>query len=147
MLEQRVAGRFFDFSLTHPARSDRAVVQQRERPRRSVTARQPAPCRCQGRSLQSRCEAKRSSLDRDLEGPAKVSARKANDGETNPGQSEFFRRSELVLACHCFALLVQVLRRNVDQMWTLRQLFVNHNRYCPVSATGTWLDVTPEMLR
>ena len=36
--EQRVAGRFFEFSLSHPARSARAVVQQRERPRRSVRA-------------------------------------------------------------------------------------------------------------
>jgi hypothetical protein len=69
MLEQRVAGSFFDFSLTHPARSETAVVQQRERPRRSVTANQPAPCRCQGRSLRSRCGAKQSSLDRGLEGP------------------------------------------------------------------------------
>jgi hypothetical protein len=38
VLEQIVAGSFFDFSLTHPARSEGAVVQQRERPRRSVTA-------------------------------------------------------------------------------------------------------------
>ena len=67
-LEQRVAGRFFDFSLTHPARSERAIVAQRGRPRRSVTANQPTPCRCQGRSLRSRCEAKRHSLDRDLGG-------------------------------------------------------------------------------
>jgi hypothetical protein len=67
--EQGVAGCFFEFSLTTLHDLNRAVVQQRERPRRSVTANQPAPCRCQGRSLRSRCGAKRSSLDRDLEGP------------------------------------------------------------------------------
>ena len=70
VLEQRVAGSFFDFSLTHPARSEGAAVQQRERPRRSVTANQTAPCHCQGRRLRNRCGAKRSSLDRDLEGSA-----------------------------------------------------------------------------
>jgi hypothetical protein len=68
MLEQRVAGSFFDFSLTHPARSEGAVVHQRGRPRRPVTAKQPAPCRCPGRSLRRRCGAERSSLDRDLGG-------------------------------------------------------------------------------
>ena len=50
-LEQRVAGSFLEFSLSLPARSARAVVQQRERPRRSVTANQPAPCLGQPRSL------------------------------------------------------------------------------------------------
>jgi hypothetical protein len=68
IVEQRVAGSFLEFSLSHPARSEGAVVHQRGRPRRSVTANQPAPCRCQGRSLRSRCGAKQSSLDGDLEG-------------------------------------------------------------------------------
>ena len=51
VFEQRVAGRFLEFSLSHPARSATAVVQQRERPRRSVTANQSAPCLGQPRSL------------------------------------------------------------------------------------------------
>ena len=70
VFEQRVAGRFLETSLSHPARSEGAAVQQRERPRRFVTANHPAPCPCQGRSLRSRYGAKRSSLDCDLEGPA-----------------------------------------------------------------------------
>jgi hypothetical protein len=36
-LEQRVAGSLFEFSLSHTARSETAVVPERERPRRSVT--------------------------------------------------------------------------------------------------------------
>ncbi len=57
VLEQRVAGSFFDFSLTHPARSEGAVVQQRERPRRSVTAIRRPRVAVRGRSLRSRCGA------------------------------------------------------------------------------------------
>ena len=38
VLEQRVAGSFLEFSLSHPARSEGAVVQRRGRPRHSVTA-------------------------------------------------------------------------------------------------------------
>ena len=51
MLEQRVAGSFLEFSLSHPARSAGGVVQQRERPRRSVTANQRAPSPSQPQSL------------------------------------------------------------------------------------------------
>jgi hypothetical protein len=47
-------------------------VHQRERPRRSVTADQTAPCRRKGRSLRSRCEAKRSSFDRAWRGRLQV---------------------------------------------------------------------------
>jgi hypothetical protein len=71
ILEQGVAGSFFDFSLTHPARSARAVVSQRGRPRRSVTAKEPAPCPGQPRSLAKqdpeRCG---GELTRASQGPA-----------------------------------------------------------------------------
>jgi hypothetical protein len=38
--EQRGAGNLFEFWLSHPARSEEAVVHQRGRPNRSVTADQ-----------------------------------------------------------------------------------------------------------
>ena len=44
VLEQRGAGSFLEFSLSPPARSEGAVVHQRGRPRRSLTANQAAPC-------------------------------------------------------------------------------------------------------
>ena len=87
MVEQRVAGRFFDFSLTHPARSETAVVQQRERPRRSVTAKERAPRPGQPRSLAKQDPERRGGgltraseeplldLDPDCSAPVVVSAR------------------------------------------------------------------------
>jgi hypothetical protein len=57
VLEQRVAGSFFDFSLTHPARSEGVVVQQRERPRRSVTADELGPASLSRPKSASRCAA------------------------------------------------------------------------------------------
>lgn len=68
VLEQRVAGRFFDFSLTHPARSDGAVVQQRGRPRRSVTAIRRPRVRFNPESSQGRSGAKRRRVDAGLRG-------------------------------------------------------------------------------
>jgi hypothetical protein len=64
-LEQRVAGRSFDFSLTHPARSETAVVQQRERPRRSLTARWPAPCRVKAEVCEADVERSAAAFNSD----------------------------------------------------------------------------------
>jgi hypothetical protein len=61
-------------TLDTPARASRfegAVVQQRKRPRRCVTAGQPAPCPGQPRSLpQEDPERSGGGLRRSLEGPA-----------------------------------------------------------------------------
>jgi hypothetical protein len=90
VLEQRVAGRFFDFSLTYPARSEGAVVTQRGRPRRSVTANQPAPCRGQPRSLpQEDPEQSGGGLTRALEGPAMRASRAASQSDRTPGYSHW----------------------------------------------------------
>ena len=67
-LEQRVAGSFFEFSLSHPARSETDVVQQRERPRRSVTANQPLRVAVRAEVCEADAKRQRSSLDRVLGG-------------------------------------------------------------------------------
>jgi hypothetical protein len=72
-LEQRVGGSFFEFSLSHPARSETAVVQQRGRPRRSVTANQAGLVSVSTpQSSEAGCAAKRSRIDSGLERPVLV---------------------------------------------------------------------------
>jgi hypothetical protein len=70
-------GVFFDFSLTtlhvlqradHPARSAKSRCATTGTTTSFRNCNQPVPCRCQGRSLRSRCGAKRSSFDRDFRG-------------------------------------------------------------------------------
>jgi hypothetical protein len=68
--EQRSAGRFFDFSLTHPARFEGAVVQQRERPCRYVAADQAGLVSVSTpQSSDAGCAAKRSRIDSGFERP------------------------------------------------------------------------------
>ena len=64
-------GRFLTFLLTHPARSEGAVVQQRGRQRRSVTATKLSRPQSQPRSLpKGRSEAERRRVDAGLRGTA-----------------------------------------------------------------------------